>query len=153
MVVFATPEVRDISSMVRSSNPASVSRSSVVVRTRSRETSTRGSRDSSREGTVGSSVVLALATELRPFGIDITLRYGIVALRTIPHTNGGPRHGLRIDPHDQRRPRAGGSLLRAGHRGPGHMAGPRLRRGAPAVLHDRLWPHPDGPAVQQFGPS
>src|SRR5579862_7102196 len=78
MVVFATPERRDISSMVSSSSPASVSRSSVVVRTRSRETSTRGSRDSSRGGTARSSVVLAFAIGApRPFGIDesTTLQY------------------------------------------------------------------------------
>jgi hypothetical protein len=46
-------------------SPASVSKSSVVVRTRCREMSTRGSRGSSRAGAVGSSVTLASAMKVR----------------------------------------------------------------------------------------
>src|SRR5689334_17477712 len=128
MVVLATPERRDMSSMVSSPKPVSVSRSSVVVSTRSRDTTTRGSRAAAPLVPDPWRAVAALFFAMA----DPAFRYWPVVLRYssvahVCHSQKEATHEVRVYSHDHRRSPAGGPVLRAGHRGLGSMARAGLR--------------------------
>src|SRR5580658_10122749 len=150
MVVFATPDRLDTSSMVSSPRPDSVSRSRAAASTRSRERTTRGSAAALTPGTGATSSPPPLpsvssATCAPPAVLTSSLRYrsGAQSRETKEAAN-----GPRLSPHHHRRPRRHGGVLREGNRNLGGLARARFRRAPVPVVHPRPRPHEDGGTVQ-----
>src|ERR1700733_3430136 len=114
MVVLATPERLDMSSMVTPPRPVSVSSSSVAASTRSRERATRGSvadlplsAGASRPPSRPRPVFFAMLHS-SPADANLMLRYRSVAqLPVRKETPDGPG----FSPHHHRQPRRHGRVL------------------------------------------